>query len=184
MKSYDYTNRKGVVRISWNNFGKMVSQLSVCLEPLNIQGIVGIARGGLFPATACACKLRCELYPVRITRRLNDQVCYAHPQWITPISELVAGKIIAVIDEIADTGETLSLVAEEAIRKGAVQVTSACLVSHSWADPKPDITLMISDALVIFPWDEFVLERGSWMPHPEIQEALNKQKGLPQDSDG
>lgn len=183
MKSYDYTTRKGVVRISWNNFGKMVSQLSVCLEPLNVQGIVGIARGGLLPATACACMLRCELYPARITRRLNDQVCYAHPQWITPVAEQVAGKIIAVIDEIADTGETLSLVAEETVRKGAVQVISVCLVSHSWADPKPDISLMVSDAMVIFPWDEFVIEHGSWTPHPEIQEALNKQIRVSQDSD-
>ncbi|HSQ26344.1 MAG TPA: phosphoribosyltransferase [Anaerolineales bacterium] len=183
MKSYDYITRKGVDRITWINFGEMASQLSACLEPLNVQGIVGIARGGLFPATACACILRCELYPVRITRRLNDQVCYAHPQWITPVSELVAGKIIAVIDEIADTGETLSLVAKETLRKGAVQVISACLVSHSWADPKPDISLKVSDALVIFPWDEFVLDHGSWALHPEIQDALNKQKGSSQDSD-
>ncbi len=178
MKSYDYANREGVYQISWDDFGKMAMRLAERLEPMNVQAVVGIGRGGLFPATACASMLRCEMYPVRITRRLNDQVCYPHPQWIIPIPAQVAGKRIAVIDEIADTGETLSLVAKETTRKGAAQVITACLVSHSWVVPKPGISLLESDKLVIFPWDQLVLEQGSWVQHPEIQDALDKQKRL------
>lgn len=176
MKSYDYAHRKGVMELSWSDFAGMVQKLTESLEPLNIQGIVGIARGGLFPATACACMLRCELYPIRLTRRLNDQVLYSHPQWITPVPELAAGKFIAVIDEIADTGETLTLAAEEVLKKGASQVVTACLVCHSWADPIPDIFVTNRDELVIFPWDHQVLHHGKWVTHPEIVNALEKQE--------
>jgi hypothetical protein len=44
--------------------------------------------------------LRCDFFPVCLTRMLNDQVVYFRPQWITLVSELVSGKTIAVIDEI------------------------------------------------------------------------------------
>lgn len=178
MKSYDYSHRQGVREISWIDFAGMVRKLTERLELMNIEAVVGIARGGLFPATACACMLRCEFYPVRITRRLNDHVLYDHPHWITPCPDLVAGKTIAVIDEIADSGETLAMVTEEIYCKGAAQVISACLVSHSWADPLPDIAILVSDALVIFPWDRQVYHQGVWMPHPEIAAALKMQDEL------
>jgi hypothetical protein len=29
--------------------------------------------------------------------------------------------------------------------------------------------------LVLFPWDRQVLVEGSWVPHPEIEEALRLQ---------
>lgn len=82
MKSYDYVRQHGVIEISWNNFSGLAQQLSLRLEDLNIQGIVGVARGGLFPAKASASKQLCELYPDCITRRLNDQVLH-NGTWIT-----------------------------------------------------------------------------------------------------
>jgi len=48
----------------------------------------------------------------------------------------VKDKIVAVVDEIADTGETLSLMADRVREKGAKQVITASLVAHSWAQPR------------------------------------------------
>ncbi len=175
MQSYDYANRRGVHSISWEAFAELSARLAEAIEQAGAEVIVGIARAGLFPATVVACSLRRELYPVRITRRVNDEVTFQTPVWRVPLMPEVAGKIVAVVDEIADTGETLDLVAAEARKQGAAQVVTAALVSHSWASPAPHITALVSDALVVFPWDWQVLIDGRWQPHPEIIAAITAQ---------
>jgi hypoxanthine phosphoribosyltransferase len=175
IKPYDYSHRKGVEDISWERFGELAALLTERLAVENIEIVVGIARAGLFPATAVACALRREFFPVRVTRRQNDLVVAKHPIWKVDGSEEVREKVVAVIDEIADTGETLALVAQRILDKGAKHVVTASLVSHTWADPSPDHVALLSDALVIFPWDKRVYQDGRWQFHPELADALNTQ---------
>jgi len=176
MKSYDYAQRKGVEEISWESFASLAAKLAEHLAAEDIEVVVGIARAGLFPATAVACALRKELFPVRITRRLNDQVMFQQPVWKVDVSKEVEGKVVAVIDEIADTGETLRLVARRVREQGAARVITACLVSHSWASPAPDHVAVVTDALVIFPWDKQVYFDRKWQAHPELVDALKLQR--------
>jgi hypothetical protein len=173
--SYDYAARKGVREVSWDEFASLSAQLAEALSRKKADTVVGIARAGLFPATAVSCALRCEFYPVRITRRLHDEVIYNSLVWKVPVSDLVAGKVVAVVDEIADTGETLALVAEQVRELRARRVVTACLVSHSWAKPAPDVSALITDEFVILPWDRRVLIDGEWRPHPEITAGLAAQ---------
>ncbi|HBY99467.1 MAG TPA: hypothetical protein DEP84_36940 [Chloroflexi bacterium] len=177
MQSYDYAHRKGVRAISWDEFAALSARLAEDVEMAGVEVIVGIARAGLFPAVALACSLRRELYPVRVTRRVNDAVSFRSPVWRVPVSPEVAGKRVAVVDEIADTGETLALVADKVRVSGATHVITACLVSHTWTSPAPDLAALVTDALVLFPWDRQVLIAGHWQPHPEIVAALEAQGG-------
>jgi hypoxanthine phosphoribosyltransferase len=172
MQSYDYAHRQGVKEISWPGFAELSATLVERLAAEHVQVVVGIARAGLFPATLVACGLRCEFYPVRITRRVNDRVAYERPAWKVDVSPEVRGQTVAVIDEIADTGETLALVARRARALGAARVIAASLVSHSWADPAPDLAALTTDALVLFPWDRQVYVEGRWQVHPELAEAI------------
>jgi hypothetical protein len=175
VKSYDYAHRQGVLELSWDDFAALARQLAEKLAPYSIQAVVGIARAGLFPATAVTCSLRTELFPARLTRRLNDEVIRDTPVWKTPISSEVSGKIVAIVDEMSDSGQTLRMAAEAALELGAVQVITASLVAHSWADPTPQVCALVTDAFVIFPWDRQVLLDGKWQPHPEIVAALKLQ---------
>jgi hypothetical protein len=176
MLSYDYANRTGVEAITWDRFAELARTLVEKLAPFNIDAVVGTARAGLFPATAVSLMLRRELYPARVSRRVNDEVKFRHPQWIVDVAADVKGQIVAVVDEIADTGETLAVVAERVKQRGARRVITAALVAHSWADPMPDAVALTTDALVLFPWDEQVYIDGKWQPHPELVEALKQQK--------
>ena len=175
MKSYDYSQRKGVEEISWERFASLAATLAEGIALEEIEVVVGIARAGLFPATAVCLMLRRELYPARISRRVNDEVKRQHPQWIVDVVPDVKDKIIAVVDEMADTGETLALVAERVKEHGAKQVITVALVAHTWANPRPDMIALVTDALVLFPWDEQVYQDGKWQPHPELVEALKHQ---------
>ena len=176
IKPYDYFQRKGVEEISWTQFGKLAAILSERLAVEDLDIIIGIARAGLFPATAVACALRREFFPVRVTRRLNDQVVSQHPIWKVDVPAQVSGKTVAVVDEIADTGETLALVAQRILERGAARVVTASLVKHGWASPAPDYVALVSDALVIFPWDKHIFQHGHWQVHPELAEALALQR--------
>jgi hypoxanthine phosphoribosyltransferase len=71
------------------------------------------------------------LYPVRVTRRVNDEVRYKQPVWRVPVPPDVAGRLVAVVDEMADTGETLAMLANQVRAQGATRVVTATLVSHS-----------------------------------------------------
>ena len=175
MKSYDYAHRCGVKSISWTDFATLARILAELLEPHHPEVIVGIAQAGLFPATAVACSLRCELYPIRLTRRVNDVVVTEQPIWKVPVPVEVAGKVVAVVDEIADSGRSLDMVAESCQALHAAQVITAVLVSHSWADPSPQVSALVSDAFIIFPWDQHVLVGGRWVTHPEIEAGLKAQ---------
>ena len=179
MKSYDYSHRFGVRQITWDDFSSLARILAELLEPFQPQVILGIARAGLFPATAVACSLRRELFPIRLTRRLNDVVVYQQPVWKVPVPHEVSGMVVAVSDEIADTGDTLAMVADSTRALGAEQVVTASLVSHSWAKPAPQISSLVSDEFIIFPWDQQVLEGGKWITHPEIVSGLKAQAGSP-----
>lgn len=175
MKSYDYAHRAGVEPISWDRFAELTRTLTEQLSGEGIELILGIARAGLFPATLVSCALRRELYPVRVTRRVDDEVKFAKPVWRVDVPETVKGRRVAVLDEIADTGETLALVAARARERGALHVVTGCLVSHSWANPKPQYAAHTSDALIVFPWDEKAYLDGHWQTPPEIDQALKRQ---------
>jgi len=176
MQSYDYSQRKGIDEITWERFAQLAKLLAEKLSSAGIEVVVGIARAGLFPATAVACALRRELYPVRVTRRVNDCVTFEYPVWKVDVSTEVNGKVVAVVDEIADTGETLALVAERVRQVGASRIVTASLISHSWAKPMPEIVALSTDALVIFPWDKNVFLNGQWQSHPELEKAFDLQK--------
>ena len=175
MIPYNYSHRAGVLPLTWDDFARLADRLAELLEPFHPEIIVGLARAGLFPATAVACSLRTELYPARLTRRLNDQVVRDTPKWIVPISPAVAGKIVAVVDEMTDSGQTLAIAAAQAYKLGARQVITAALVAHTWADPAPQLAALVTDAFVIFPWDAQVRVDGRWVPHPEVEVGLEAQ---------
>ena len=176
MKSYDYAQRSGVLELAWDDIAQLNRRLAEGVERHGVDLVVGIARAGLFPATAVACALRRDLFPVRLTRREGDTVVRETPVWKVPVPEDVAGKRVVVVDEMADTGDTLRLAAAEVARRGARAVVTAALVSHSWAEPMPEIVALTTDALVLFPWDQEVLVGGRWVPHPELESALVAQQ--------
>lgn len=180
MQSYDYTHRDGIVPVSWEGFTALCRQVAEQLQRQGVNAVVGIARPGLFPATQVAMMLRTEMFPVRLTRRVNDIPTYDRPVWKVPVSPEVAGKTVAVIDEIADTGESLHLVAEAVRQAGAARVVTVTLGSHTWAKPAPDICPLVTDGLILWPWDQRVLVDGRWVAHPELVGAAESQgKQLP-----
>jgi hypoxanthine phosphoribosyltransferase len=176
MSSYDYSTRKGVHPISWEDFHGLCKALALSVAHFQPEAILPIGRGGYYPGTLLAHLLQVEIYPVRISRRVHDIVMYKEPQWILAPSAAIAGRQVLVVDEICDSGETLLLVKEKCLELGASSVKSAVLYSHTKAVQVPDYIGIITDELLMNPWDREILRDGAFIFNPEYVEALRKQR--------
>src|SRR3954452_18132336 len=110
MRSYDYAQRTGVRELGWDDCAALAHRLAEEVARRDVGVIVGVARGGLFPAVEVAMGLQAEFFPVRLSRRVDGVVQFSHPVWRTPVPADVEGRRVAVIDQIADSGESLDVV--------------------------------------------------------------------------
>jgi hypoxanthine phosphoribosyltransferase len=172
---YDYSTRKGIHPITWEDFHGLCKGLVIAVAPFEPEIILAVGRGGFYPGTLIAHLLRAEIYPVRISRRVNDIVRYERPQWLVRPPDLVKARRALIVDEISSTGETIALVKQEAESLGAAEVRSAVLYAHTWGTGTPDYIGLITDALILNPWDREILEDGQFVVHPEYAEALEQQ---------
>lgn len=169
---YDYSTRKGVRPITWQDFHGLCKALAKAIAPFQPQIILPVGRGGYYPGTLLSHMLQIEIYPVRVSRRVNDVVTYESPRWLVEPPPLVQGQRILIVDEICGVGETLGMVKQKTVSLGAVEVRSAVMYAHSWGVHVPDYIGLISDELLLNPWDREVFRNGAFQFHPEYVEAL------------
>jgi hypothetical protein len=79
---------------------------------------------------------------------------------------------VLVVDEISSSGETLQMVRDKLAQLGTQKVRCAVLYAHTWGVDIPDYIGIITDALVLNPWDREVLRDGQYIFHPEYTTAL------------
>lgn len=177
---YHYENRQGIYPISWEDFHGICKGLAQAVSSYCPEIILAIGRGGYYPGTLLAHILQVEIYPVRLSRRVNDIVKYDKPRWYVRPPRAVLAKRVLIVDEICGSGETIRMVKEKAEARGAKEVRSAVLYAHTWGVAVADYIGMISDALILNPWDREILKDGAFQFHPEYEAALSKQ-GLKRD---
>jgi uncharacterized protein len=174
---YDYPKRKGIHPISWEDFHGLCKALAAAASRFEPEIVLPVGRGGYYPGTLISHMLQAEVYPVRLSRRVNDVVKHASPQWIVEPPAAVAGKRVLIVDEICSSGETLRMVRDKALSLGAYAVKSSVLYSHSWGTEAPDYIGLISDELILNPWDREIYREEEFHFHPEYVDAL-KQQGI------
>lgn len=173
---YAYQNREGIQLISWKNFFGICKGISEAVYPYRPDLILAIGRGGFYPGTLLAHMLQVEIYPVRLSRRVRDVVKYQRPRWLVrPPASVVKAQRVLIVDEVCDSGETLAMVSEKMQALDADAIRSAVLYSHSWGASIPDYIGLITDRLILNPWDREILLDGSFQFHPEYVQALAQQ---------
>jgi hypoxanthine phosphoribosyltransferase len=173
--SYDYATRKGMQPISWEDFHGLCKALALSISGFQPEVVVPIGRGGYYPGALLAHLLQVEIYPVRVSRRINDIVTYKEPQWIIAPPAEIAHRRVVVVDEICDSGETIRMVKSKCLELGASTVKSAVLYAHTKAVQVPDYIGIITDELLLNPWDREVFRNGEFRFNPEYVDALRQQ---------
>lgn len=172
---YDYSTRQGIHPVSWEDFHGICKALAAAVSRFQPEIVLPIGRGGYYPGTLLAHMLQTEIYPVRVSRRVNDIVKHRSPQWIIEPPATLAGRRVLIVDETCGSGETILMVREKAASLGATLVKSAVLYAHTWGVNVPDYIGLITDALVLNPWDREIFRDGMFHFHPEYVEALAQQ---------
>ncbi len=142
---------------SWSE----IEELSLALaEEVSASGykpdvIIGVLRGGVIPAKLVADYLgvrRLATLEVKLYQGIGEPG--ATPVVTQSLVADVRGLRVLIVDDVADTGKTLSHVMSYVSHYGPVEARSATLYLKPWSIYKPDYYAEETDAWIIFPWDK------------------------------
>jgi hypothetical protein len=168
---------KGVRLVSWNDFYGICKGLALAISRYDPEVILGVARGGLYPGTLLAHMLQKEFFPIRLTRRVDGVKLLEHPVWLIKPPVSIHRLRVLVVDEFSGTGETLAMAREEALKLGASRARSAVIYAQPTGQEIPDYIGLVTDDLILTPWDREILQYGEFILHPEYAYTL-QQRGV------
>jgi uncharacterized protein len=116
--------------------------------------IVGVSRGGWPPARIMSDLLQnSNLANVKVEFYKDIGITSDKPKITQPVTSIVKGRRVLVVDDVADTGQSLVAVVDHLRHKGAKQVK----VSTIYVKPKsifhPDFFAKKTEKWIIFPWE-------------------------------
>ncbi|SMO50033.1 hypothetical protein SAMN06266982_10485 [Propioniciclava tarda] len=142
--------------LTWERFGSATRELTQMVLDSGFEPeiVLSITRGGLLPAGAIAYALdnknihiiNVEFY-TGVDQRLPEPV-FLPP---LPATTYLDGATVLIVDDVADTGETLKLV-REFCDKHAVESRVAVLYEKSRSVIKCDYVWKRTDQWITFPW--------------------------------
>ena len=142
--------------LTWSVFGDASRQLAaqVVADGFQPDIILAIARGGLTVAGALGYALgikNCFAISVEYYTGIDERLDV--PVVLPPMPDLVAVRDLNVLiaDDVADTGDTLSMV-ERIIHPHVREARSAVLYAKSRSIIEPTYTWRRTDAWITFPW--------------------------------
>ena len=142
--------------LTWELFGRASRELAtrIARDGFRPDAIVAIARGGLTLAGVLGYAL-----DVKMLGSLNVEFytgvgeTLVAPVVLPPTldQESLAGKSILLVDDVADSGRTLSLVLQ-LLQAGGGEVRTVCLYAKSHSVQEPDYVWRRTDSWILFPW--------------------------------
>lgn len=141
---------------SWSRIYNMLLRLSEkikrdCFRP---DVIIGVSRGGWPPARILSDLLENpNLANVRVEFYVGVAETNNEPKLTQPVSVDVKGKLVLVVDEVADTGKSLRLIKEHLLEEGAQDVKIATVFYKPWSIVVPDYYAAETDKWIVFPWE-------------------------------
>ncbi|MBD3407872.1 MAG: phosphoribosyltransferase [Candidatus Lokiarchaeota archaeon] len=142
--------------ISWEDVYNLTLRLSeqVVNSGFKPNVIVGIARGGWIPArilsdvlyTSTMWNVRIEYYS-DLGRRGKE------PKITQPISVSIKDKSVLIVDEVADTGDSLEHAVKYIKDQGVGKVKTAVLHLKPTSKITPDFYCQVVDSWTVYPWE-------------------------------
>lgn len=116
--------------------------------------IIGLARGGWVPARILSDLLdNDEIYTIRVKFYKSVGKTAERPLILHPTQFDVSGKNILLVDDIADTGESLIASIKHLKERNAGKIFVVTLVKKPSSKFTPDIFARETSAWAIFPWE-------------------------------
>ncbi|TFG33685.1 phosphoribosyltransferase [Candidatus Thorarchaeota archaeon] len=142
--------------LSWQEVYNLTLQLSekIVSSGFSPDIIVGIARGGWIPARILSDVLYMEsLQNIRIEYYTDVGVKGKEPKITQPLSGSLAGKKVLLVDEVADTGDSLYQAIEHVNSLGVGEQRSAVLHLKPTSRIIPDYYMVETTSWTVYPWE-------------------------------
>jgi hypothetical protein len=118
--------------------------------------IIGVARGGWVPA-----RLLSDFFSIKETANIKVEAYHSigesssTPIITQNINAKLSGKNVLIVDDIADSGKSLSLVITELEKMNVNNVKVATLFYKNQSIIKPDFFIYETSKWVVFPWEYY-----------------------------
>jgi hypothetical protein len=141
---------------TWNQIYNMLLDMAkkIGMNGFKPDIIVGVSRGGWPPARVLSDLLdNPNLANVRAQFYLGVAETKDEPVLTQPVSAVVSGKKVLIVDEVADTGKSLKLIKEHITQQGASDIKIATVYYKPWSIVKPDYYERKTERWIVFPWE-------------------------------
>ena len=141
---------------SWHQIYELLLNLASTVRKTGFEPeiIVGVSRGGWPPARVISDLLENpNVASVAAEFYVGVAETKGKPVITQPVSVSVKGKRVLVVDDVADTGESLSLVQSHLEEQGATEVKTATIYYKPWSVTVPNYYEKETRSWIIFPWE-------------------------------
>src|SRR5712691_8882343 len=141
---------------SWDDvYGMLVALASeIRLSGFNPEVIVGVSRGGWSPARIMSDLLENpNLANMKVEFYKNIGVTAQRPKITQPVTSAVIGKRVLVVDDVADSGQSLRVAYRHLRQKGAQEIRVCTLYLKPKSIFKPNHYAKTTSKWIIFPWE-------------------------------
>ena len=155
---------------TWNQIYDMLLRIAQKIQSQNYTPdiIVGIARGGLIPTRILTDLLETpQLGFIQAEFYTDIQQTLQKPILKQPLSTQVSSKRTLIVDDIADTRESIELAKICLQQQGASQIKTATLYKKPQSKTTPDFYEKQTTSWVVFPWE----------PKETLRKINQKQQG-------
>jgi len=142
--------------LTWNRVYNVLFNLAEKIQNSRFEPdvVVGICRGGWVPA-----RVICDLIGVHTLANVGVEfytgidTCEPRPRVTQPISTSIVNKKILLVDEVADTGQSLMLAKECITKRKPKEVRTVTMYMKPWSSFEPDYCWLKTSSWLVFPWE-------------------------------
>jgi hypoxanthine phosphoribosyltransferase len=164
--------------LTWNRMYNILLRLArkILTTRLMPDVIVGVSRGGWIPARVlCDLLSAPKLASIGVEFYTNVGETKRRPKLTQPLSVAVSGQKVLLVDDVADTGHSLSLAKEQVLKKGAKEVRTVTMYTKPWSIIEPDYQGEKTSCWIVFPWEtretiQSVARDSEWKQRKELKD--------------
>jgi hypoxanthine phosphoribosyltransferase len=141
---------------SWDKIYEMLLNLALRIKKSGFKPdlIVGVSRGGWAPGRILSDLLEnAHTANIKIEFYVGLAKTARKPVITQPISEDISSKGVLVVDDVADTGESLKVALDHVLERGAGKVKTVTIYYKPHSTFKPDFFADSTSNWIIFPWE-------------------------------
>ena len=140
---------------SWNQIYKMLLSQAEKIRHSGLQPdvMVGVSRGGWIPARVLSDLLENPTLASVQVETYSSANQANLPTLTQRVSMPVTKKAVLIVDDVADSGNSLKVVKEHILQQGAEVAKLATLYYKPWSTVKPEYYEKKTSKWIVFPWD-------------------------------